>query len=54
MGYQEVKKDPSLFGPFQRILFRKKLEKPKLEDTAKELLPGRSDQGTYVWDVGGK
>ena len=54
VGYQEVKRDPSLFGPFQRILFRKKLERPKIQGAAKELLPGRSDHGTYLWDVSSK
>lgn len=54
VGYREVKRDSTLFGPFQRILFRKQLAKPKVQEAAKELLPGRSDHGTYLWDVSSK
>ncbi len=54
LGYKEIKRDPGLFGPFQRILFRKELpprKAPTVAQAQERLLDGTTDAGTYRWEV---
>ena len=55
LGYERVKTDPSLFGPFQRILFRKNLQPLRSNQVGQdEVLPGGTGSGTYSWNISGK
>lgn len=54
LGYREMKRDPGLFGPFQRILFRKELQPckvPGADGPQEKLLGSTTNAGTYLWDV---
>lgn len=55
MGYEEVKRDPPFFGPFQRILFRKGLKARAMSPARGEkLLASTTKERTYIWDVTSK
>jgi hypothetical protein len=54
LGFKEMKRDPVLFGPFQRILFRKEIQPwgtSGIHKPHEQLKASSVDTGTYRWDV---